>query len=207
MRMGVRHATAVTAATLLILGGLAACDDGDPGADPSTSPSASSPTATDSSGEPTTETSPTVAPATGPVVNMTNIRLHGPQGWELGDPILSSIQPVHDGRVLHLSNMQVSDSPSLAGDSSLARLARIAVKTYTIRRGKILDNVTVNGVEMYHLAGYRNTGHRFNAYGCIYNGYDIDIFFTFDPDDYKPAEQQQIMDEVLASVEWLSGPG
>ncbi|GAB6986767.1 hypothetical protein [Nocardioides pyridinolyticus] len=179
----------LVAATLLLAG----CGDGD---DPEAVPTGTPTDATTSAAADPSASEPAVEPASGFLIDLDRIRMNAPEGWKKNDPLSTFLLQAYDPDSyshVSLSDLPGQDEPSLEG---------LAQYTLDIRkRSKQLDPVEIAGVEWYHVAGPNDPYTRFEQFGTSHNDSLAVIEFLLDRD--TPAqEQQQIIDSVLASVEW-----
>jgi hypothetical protein len=182
-------ALALTAFLLAGCGG-----DDDPQGTPTGTPDSSSsdPTAPTE----TEPTQPAVEPAGGFLIDLDRIRMHAPDGWKRNDPMSTFLLQADDrktGSSVSLSDLSAVSSTPIMGQ------AKIAVKHYP--RAEIAEPVEIAGVEWYHITGREDRFSTVHLFGTIHNGSEAVIDFSLS-DDIPEDEQQQIIDSVLASVEW-----
>jgi hypothetical protein len=182
---------ALAAATLLLAG----CGgDDEPEAGPTSSPTDTASTATDPT--PTEPAEPTVEPATGPLIDRDRIRMNVPEGWRKSRQIATFLESAGDPD--SDSTVSLGDL-SAVGDPTLRELAEASTGSRPDVRFE--KPVEIAGVEWYRATGREGRYARFEQYGTIHNGSQATINFSLD-DDVPRAEQQEIIDSVLASVEW-----
>lgn len=122
-----------------------------------------------------------------------------PEGWKRSRQIATFLESAGDP-ASH-STVSLGDL-SAVGDPTLAQLAQLAeFGTRSRPHVKILDPVEIAGVDWYHATGREGSYARFEQFGTIHTGSQAVITFSLD-DDVPRAEQQEIVDSVLASVEW-----
>jgi hypothetical protein len=192
-------AVALVAVTALVT----ACgDDGEPGADPTTSSSASP-----SEGSSPTETaSPSVEPATGEKVVGLSYTARAPAGWKVRRGTTTAqlasmyaIDETPDGDVTGF--LRVADGNAFVYDDPLHRLAQQRINSGEYQKlPKMLDNVAVDGVEMYHVAGNVGNGNYIIDLGAIVGKNLTEIHI--ESDDLTPEELQEVLDSVLATWQW-----
>lgn len=182
---------ALAAATLLLAG----CGGDDPEADPTSAPT-SSPTDPSSTASDPTPTEPVVEAATGVLLDRDRVRMNAPEGWKKQRQIATFLESVSDPD--SDSTASLGDL-SAVGDPTLEELAESGTRSRPDVR--ILEPVEIAGVDWYHATGREGAYARFEQFGTIHNGSQATITFSLD-DDVPRAEQQEIVDSVLASVEW-----
>lgn len=179
----------LAAVTLLLTG----CGDGDedPQADPTSSPTDTSSTASDP-----TPSEPGVEPATGPLIDRDRIRMNVPEGWKKNRQIatfLESASAPGSNTGVSLGDLSAVGEPTLQEQAEAGTASR--------RDVSIEEPVEIAGVDWYHAKGREGRHGRYEQFGTVHNGSQATITFTLD-DDVPQAEQQEIIDSVLASVEW-----
>ena len=179
----------IAAATLLLSG---CSDSGGEEAGPSGTPTAS---ASSEATEPT-PSEPAVEPASGFLIDLDRVRMNAPEGWKKNDPLSTFLLQVDDPK--SFSHVSLSDL-SAVGEPSLDELAQFTVDER--KRSQKHDPVEIAGVEWYHVSGPNDRYTRFEQFGTSHHGSLAVIEFLLDL-DLPEAEQQQIIDSVLASVEW-----
>jgi hypothetical protein len=166
------------------------------GDDADARPDETSTSATDSaSSEPSASAEPGVAPATGPEMQIRNVSLRVPKGHQprqVNDLIMSSTGPEGD-RVSLFVNSTITARPL---DDQAAQEAEVGMWQEKPRR---VDDVTVDGVEMFHLQGKGFAGYPSDVFGAQVGGNDVTISIL----TFRPArERAEIVESVLASVTW-----
>jgi hypothetical protein len=184
-----RTALAALAAAALLVAGCG--DDEGSEADPGPTPSGAGSTASDP-----TPTEPTAEPATGLLLDRDRIRMNAPEGWKRQRQIATFLDAVSDPDTD--STVSLGDL-SAVGDPTLDQLAEFATKSRPNVR--FLGPVEIAGVDWYHVTGREGRYARFEQFGTIHEGSQATITFSLD-DDLPRAEQQEVVDSVLASVEW-----
>ena len=186
------------AALALLLSGCGGNDGAS--ADPTSSSSSSSTPTSSGSGEPSTSTStPTVAPATGVLLKQPSATMNSPTGF------------VHAPGMVHFldsafstgsTNDVVSLSQSPWGGGSVTHAARLALKSSSyIIPPKRLEDVVLDGVPAYHLAGSPDRFTAGDMYGAIYQDDLVTIEFDFGK-RRSPAERRKLMASSLATFHW-----
>lgn len=194
-RLGVAVATAVLALVLT------ACSDSD-GAPPSGSTDASesaSASASDS-GSPTETAStatpvPEVAPATGPVIKVKGMRVNVPQGWQTSISVAAGQTGFPTGVIGTLIGVNLFPNSGLytideLGDEQVNRLGK---------GGKRLDDLEVDGFQIYHLVGSPEAGLAVERFGTIVDDQRVALEFRFGNRESR-AERDEIIQSVLATA-------
>lgn len=171
-------------------------DSGSPGAQPS-DPGSSTPS------EPSSPPEPTVAPATGPLLKEEVFTINAVDGWIVNpngtqNTSFQALSP----ELGVFDTVASNDFQDVTfGALTLEQSARATVETTSGPKPKILPNVVVNGVEMYHLAGRDTETNDREIYGTFHRGRDVRISFTVAV-AYPDAKVRAIIDSMLASVVW-----
>lgn len=167
-------------------------DDGpDESADP-TPPASSAP-----SPSPTgSETPDGPAPATGPEVRLPHITLRVPDTWTASESVsfMWSAESSDYRSSLNVGDISVPGSTQTLKETAQARLK-------VVPELKMRENVSVSGVEMYHLSAQGSTYAYNDEYGVILNDNSLSLRFEFKL-EIKPARRQEMIDSVLATVEF-----
>ena len=196
--------TRAVAAALLTLT-LGACSDARPQPEgpaetvptPSTAPSsaASSTTANPSEAPSAAEPTPDVAPATGEVIKVKNLRVNAPKGWFVSDPLgmQHAASPPELGTILtvfRFPNSELFTIDELADDERRFELGPGA---------KRLDDLELDGQQVYHLTGQLNPGEHTERFGTIVDDERVSIEFGFANGEPK-AVRERLMRSVLATA-------
>lgn len=184
-----------TSIAALVVAGLLStgCGGGDDQPAPSVTPTSSASSGTTDP----TPTEPAVEPAAGFLIDLDRVRMRAPDGWKKNDPLSTFLRQAYDPETP--STVALSDL-SAVSDTPLQRQAEIAADRGRSRT-EIVDPVEIAGVEWYHVTGRDDRFTTFDKFGTIHNGSEAVIEFGFD-DEIPEAEQQEIIDSVLATVEW-----
>lgn len=167
---------------------LTACggDEEDPSGSPSSSPP---PSAT---AEPST---PSVEPASGARVELGSFQVRFPQGWEpreLGTLAVTTTGPEAE----HLA-LTAHQAPAAR---PLDELIDAAVATgMWSKRPERLEDVEVDGVLMYHLAGPGLNGYTDEQLGAEFGGYNVTLTVSTTG---SAADRRDLVDSLLASARW-----
>lgn len=198
-RLGVAAATTVLALALA----LTACSgsdepngdgESDPGKSESSSPSAS-PAESQSPPSESPET-PEVAPATGPVLKVKGMRVNAPEGWETTMRVAAGQSAFPLGQVgttagvNRFPNSGLYTTEELAGEE-LAALGR---------SGKRLDDLEIDGMQVYHLVGAPEKGAVIERFGTIAADQRVSLLFTFGNGE-GGAEKDEIIQSMLATMQ------
>ncbi|MCR6033396.1 hypothetical protein GGQ22_18445 [Nocardioides sp. zg-579] len=193
---------------------LAGCsDDADPGSGPTEAASASvdgSATPSDpsdpSSGtsEPTSDPTASagedagVTPASGLTLTSDAATMRAPKGWtSLDEGALSvSARAPRSLTIVTLSSIPAADIATL---DTLENAAKVT--SFKAEQVRIQPRREVQGVELYHLVGPELVGGRLDQFGTIYGDQQVTIAFVT-PDDTPPARRKNLIESVLASIEW-----
>lgn len=196
-RLGVATATTVLALVLTACSGSeepTGGDGADAGSSESVAPSASS---SESSSAPPSETpeTPEVAPATGPVLKVKGMQVNAPEGWETTIRVAAGHGAFPTGQIGTTAG--VNRFPN----SGLFTIDEIADEEVADmgRGGKRLDDLEVDGVQVYHLVGSEEKGVDLERFGTIVNDQRVALVFTFANDESR-AEKDEIIQSMLASM-------
>ena len=200
-----RRTAAATLLAALVLA-VSACTDDDSGTgtdDPTTAPpsSASSAATDDPTPTDTGSASPSVTPAGGLELAEETSAVHVPTGWEAAEPLVDFASAANGpGRY---DSIQLSDRPSLAGDSTLDSLATSAMETLPKgAKAERLPDVDLAGSPAY-LISYTEPGFPSLNYdiATLRNGRSISIDIVLDKKTLR--QDPQLVESVLASFRWL----
>jgi hypothetical protein len=193
----VRAYAAALAALALVLAGCG--DDGTPEAAPSGS--ASGTTATSS---PSKSPSPSTVPAAGAQMKGASYTAHAPEGWkvEARDSALSGLalasKSKKDGSLVGM--ISIADGPAFVEDTN-AQLARELVRSSEFQRApKILEDLRIDGVDVYQVAGKVDEFDYTIQLGTIFKENLVEV--RIESYQLSPQEMREILDSVLASWQW-----
>ena len=205
-RLGPAPAVLATITAVTCLAALAACsgedDDppsssGTPTASPTATASASATSSTDASADPSTDPSTDAGP-TGPVMEGEAAALTLPDNYRIVSrgAVLTSAEDDRGKVYVGYGELKaVGPDPSL--DDQAAQARRNAM---TDPPPKILDPVTVDGVELYHVAGVGfSVRSVLDEFGARVGNADFSVRVEMD-DDIPDAERQEIVEQVLAGL-------
>jgi hypothetical protein len=139
-----------------------------------------------------------VAPATGPRLDGGNVSVNAPDGWVRGDSLMRWIliaEPRDGG-----SFVQLAETPGTAAGATTDQLAKISFDTSMPDNARRFPDVTLDGVEFYHVAGTRPAGLHVTEYGADHLGRFVTV--TFNLYDIGSAERREIIESVMASLRW-----
>lgn len=210
-----RRASLATALLALVLTACAAEDDGSPSASGSgQAPDPAETATTSTSSVPTSTDSPTstpsspassasvpsseARPATGPVLRGASFSLRAPEGWTVAAPISDFVRLASGpdgGSDILVGFLEAGD------DATVDSLEQVATVVWRGNgRPKTLPRIEVDGVELYHLRGLSTTDTPLDEYGT--RAGDLAFSVSFDLPLASPAERQEVIDSVLASLRW-----
>ena len=183
---------------------LAGCAD-DPDADdqPTGDPTVqtSEPTATPSDPTPSTDRTETVEPASGEALELSNVSLRAPKGFDADPPDGSNLRFAfeRDG----VQSVSLANTQSFNEALSLREQARISITSGVYQRQpSIMKPVEFDGVRMYHYGGRISDIEYIEEYGTIYDGSQISVNFRLAATESK-AERKQLVESVMASLRVL----
>lgn len=172
---------------------LAGCggDEEPPESAPSGSPTSDAPS-------PSEPAEPTVEPAAGPEVELGSLTMRYPEGYEpretedLGAQLVAASGS--DGERVALGAYEDFSHDTLDESADLA----ITTGLWT-SRPKRLDDLEVDGVLMYHLAGPAGAGSTIEQFGAEFGGYDMTFLVSTEG---SAAERRQLIDSILVTATW-----
>lgn len=188
---------AATGAAGLVLV-LAGCGSGPEGGDgPADTEASQSPTAPGSSsptGEP--EPTPTVAPATGRVLKVKGMRVHAPEGWE------TTLRAAVGHGSFPPGQLGTTAGVTRFPNSGLFTIEEIADEEVADmgRGGKRLDDLEIDGTQVYHLVGTDERGVEVERFGTIAADQRVALEFTFANGESR-AEKDEIIESMLATMQ------
>ena len=185
------------AATGLFLTGCGDDSQSEPDATPTaTATSSGSAKPTDSTTTESTEPEPTVEPATGLTWDLERIFMRAPEGWtKVRSPASWAVGAADPDSQ---SMVSLTDLENFT-PQSYADQVRLELKNNP--EAKLQDPVEIAGARWWHTTAPDSDDATIERFGTIHNKSEALIDFLFDnaiPED----ERQQIIDSVLATVEW-----
>lgn len=188
------------AALALLLSG---CGGGDgASADPTSSGSSSSspsPSSSPSTDPSPSASTPTVALARGVLLKQPSASVNAPTGFVRAPAMVDFQSSAYS---TGSTNDVVSLGQSPWGSSSVTDAAKLALKSSTyLVPPKRLEDVVLDGVVAYHLAGGPDHFTAGDMYGAIYEGDLVTIEFDFSK-QRSPAERRKLMASSLATFHW-----
>ena len=195
---------------------LAGCGDDDPeqsSDDPTTgSSSSSSPTSEESPSESSSESSSgsssasesataTVVPASGLELAEETSAVRAPEGWKTADALVDWASAVNGPG--SYDSIQLSDRPSLAGDTTIDSLAQSAMQVLPKgSKAERLPDVDLAGSAAYAIS-YTEPGYPAlnDQVATVRNGRSISIDFALDKKTLR--KDPQLVESVLATFRWL----
>lgn len=200
-----RHLGSLVLAVGLLLTTSACSDDTPEEPTPSGSPTDSSPSTPETSPpESSAPPTATVAPAAGLELRQDGLSVRAPEGWrKTPEPTTGEFSEQADHPALG-STLFVGALPDLAPgvEVDLAQLARSAIRNaHYVRDPEIVDPVEIAGVEWYHTSGFIGPATYEDAYGTIAGGFLYNISLRTLKDAMTPAEREELLASILATVE------
>lgn len=181
-------------AGLLVLGGCGGDDSTAAPAEPTSTTTPTSPSPTpDEEG-----TEPAVAPATGPRLDGGDFSVNAPKGWVRGDSVMSWILVAESGD--GGSTLQLAETPGGSSEATSDQLARISLDTTMPDNARRFPDVTLDGVEFYHVAGSAPAGLFVTEYGAEKLGRLVTVKFNLY--DMGSSERREVVESVMASLRW-----
>lgn len=199
--MPARSLPAALAAALLLV--LTACAAGDEdGAEASgTEPSAE---VSESPSEPETSVdgagTPAVAPADGIPLEVEGMTAHAPRGWVAGPDFVSqsAANPRGGaGTAVVLYSFPVFGSLTMTTDDLAQDSTRSGAWQ---RRATRQEDVVIDGVPAFHVAGHVNPGEYADVYGVVMADRQLTVEFTWQQREVR-AHRERVIGSVLASVD------
>jgi len=203
-----RHLGSLVLATALLLTASACSDDTSPEPEPSDSPTSttSAPVTSGSptSQPPTSEPPPSVTPAAGLKMTQGHLSVRAPEGWKkTPEPTTGEFSEQAD-EAASGSTLYISELPDLApgAEVDLDVLARSAIKNaHYVQDPEIVEPEEIAGVAWYHTSGFIGGANHEEAFGTITGGFVFQISLRTLKDAMSPAEREDLLASILASVE------
>jgi len=152
-------------------------------------------------GEPTESlppTSPTVQPATGKLLELSNVSVRVPEGFQPDPPDLSYLRFAFERG--GIQSIALGNTPAVNEDLSLREQARISIRNNVYDQPpSVLEPVEIGGIAMYHYAGKINPNEYVEEYGAVHDGSQVSVNFglaTTSPE----AEREELVASVMASL-------
>lgn len=151
--------------------------------------------------EPSAPASETVAAATGDPLELSNVSVRAPEGFDADPPDGSNLRFAFErGGV---QSIALANTSSLDESQSLTEQARVSMRSNVYPRPPtLMEPVEFDGVAMYHYAGRVSEHEYVEEYGTIYDGSQISINFRLAATS-SDAERQQLVASVMASLQFL----
>ncbi len=192
-------AVALTAA--LSAGCTSDAEDGTPRERPTASPTAPatedgapSPTAT-SPTAPTSPATPSVSAATGVALELPNVSVRAPEGWEAKKAPATFMRRALGPGAAH---QLILSSTGALGEVTLEELTTDALQTHGVGRAARRAPVELGGVRFYHLVTSDAVFHR-EIFGTLHDGELVTLEFVLDR--ARPAaERRQVVAASTASL-------
>lgn len=188
--------TLATFALLLPLALATGCGGDEPGAGPT--PSSTTSTASASPGD-TPDPSPSDV-ASGLRVSMPNSSLRAPEGWVRGADLTRYEDEAESPD--HLSYVTLGETPAFGSTADAKTLGdhRMTSNVYP-RKPRRLPETTLDGVQVYHVAGQLTHDQYIEEYGAIVDDSIVTVTFSFNRTVSESA-RDQVMAEVLPTFHW-----
>lgn len=169
---------------------------------PATPSTPSTPSTSDSPVDPPPETSSGPAAASGELVEFDGLSARIPAGWKIKDQDFRSAYASRSQGVL-VDSLTIQFQDNFGEQSSLPELIEFHndFEIFYERNPKTLEPVTIDGVEMFHLAGKVTDNLWGEAFGADLEQSTADFSFLFSSAT-GPAERQRVVDTFLASVDF-----
>lgn len=197
MALGPNHRGARRAIALLFSTALLAACGSNAASEPSGSASSSATDEADgtASTEPTVEPTPTISPATGETIRVKGMRVNAPKGWLTSISVAAGQSAYPRGVTGTLVGLHLFPNSQLLTVEELAveELAHIGA------RRKRLDDLLIDGYQVYHLQGSPEPGVELERFGTIVNDGRVAILFRFGNRESR-AERDKIIQSVLATL-------
>ena len=197
------HRLCVATATAVLALVLTGCSDsgepaegsGDAGASASSTPSESATETASTSPSEAPET-PEVAPATGRVLKVKGMRVNAPEGWETTMRVAvghGSFPPGQLGTTAGVTRFPNSGLFTIEeiADEEVADLGR---------GGKRLDDLEIDGTQVYHLVWTDEKGVEVERFATIAADQRVALEFTFANGESR-AEKDEIIQSMLATMQ------
>lgn len=202
-----------SAAVLVVVPLLLAGCSGDPESTEPTAPvSSKAPEPTPSTDLPTTEPTETSEPPqtpdttsapvpTGTVIEMDGATVTLPQGYEVTTKgRLLTVSSFTPGRNLNLLSITTQSNLGIVDPLAESIKNHNAGQIAYLYPPETLDPVTVDGTDLFHVAGKVNDSQWGEAFGGDTEDFYVDFSFLFDL-RYSATERQQIIDTFLTGIE------
>ena len=191
-------------ALVLLLSG---CGGGSDASAGPTDPASSSSDAADSpSSAPSTDESPsstpTVVPATGPLLKQEHATMNAPTGYRRQPDMVPFETSAGSKQLGSIDVVSLSQMP-WGDDANLDEAVRLTIKTSWPDgpRPKRLEDVDLDGVPAFHLAGPAGEYKVLEEYGALYDGDLVHFTFVLDNINSK-AKRRAAIESALATVRW-----
>jgi hypothetical protein len=195
------HARCAAAALLLVLTG---CGSDEPIADAPTpqAPVSESPLATGSESGTSADAEETaaVAPADGVLLEVEGMSAHAPRGWVEGPDFVS--QAGANPRLVLGTSMDLYSFP-VFGELTMTTddLAEDSTRSGSWkRRATRRDDVVIDGVDAFHVAGQVNPDEYADVYGAVVGDLQLTVVFSWEQGEDR-AYRDEVIGSVLASVD------
>lgn len=185
-----RIAVPAALAALALLAGCGGSDDPDP---------APAPTSTAGTSPSGGGTSPSADVATGIRLSLPNSTVVAPADWTRGRKIVRGDKSADSPD--HLAWIQLGEIQAFGSTQTAEELGRTRLESNLGKPPKLLPVTELDGVPVYHLAGWVGGSRYMEEYGAIRNDRIVSLHFSFN-EKVSAAERQEIVDQVLPTFEW-----
>lgn len=172
----------------------AGCGGGDETTDPPTSPTASSP------GAPASSASASADVATGIELVKQDATVVAPEGWTKARSLVSD--EVGADSPDNLSFMTLSEIEAFGSTQSAEELGHTRVESSLFKTPpKLLPVTELDGVEVYHVAGFVTSDRYVEEFGAIRNDRIVSLAFSFN-EKVPASERKRVVAQVLPTFSW-----
>jgi hypothetical protein len=184
-------------AAVLALGGCGD-DPSEPDADPTGQSSSSDPSEPPPETSTSTEPTPTVEPAAGELMELSNVSVRAPKGYQADPPDMSYLRFAFERA--GIQSIALANTPAVNETLPLHKQAVISIRNHVYSQvPPIGDPVEIGGVTMYRYAGQVSDNEYVEEYGAIYDGSQISINFLLSATSSED-ERRELVDSVLATL-------
>lgn len=147
---------------------------------------------------PSSVSSAAVPPAAGELLELSNVSVRVPQGFQPDPPDLSYLRFAFERG--GIQSIALGNTPAVNEALSLREQARISIRNNVYSRPPtMLDPVEIAGLTLYHYAGPISANEYVEEYGAIHDGSQVSVNFrlaTTTPE----AEREELVASVMASL-------
>ncbi len=180
---------------------LAGCGDDPEGDDDQPTGRTHEPSGASSDPTPSLDPTEAVAPASGAALELSNVSLRAPQGFDADPPDGSNLRFAFERN--GVQSIGLANTQAFNEALSLREQARISITNNVYpQQPSIMEPVEVDGVTMYHYGGRISDIEYVEEYGAIYDGSQISVNFRLAATTPR-AERHQLVESVMASLRFL----